>query len=745
MSQNNDRAILGLVRAAMCGAAILLAQQVAAKAVRDSLFLDTFSATDLPKVVGTAAILAVLSGLAFARGLLRRRPASILIWTLCGSALLHLLEFFLIARFREPVVVFCYLHIMSASSIALSLFWSVANEAFSPGEAKKYFGRITAAGTVGGVAGGLLAARAASWFSIDSLLILLAVFQAAAIFAVMALNRERPTPHGEDPEGFISTVRGAVQRAPFLKALALLVLLSTVSSAIVDFLFKSGASRTYGRGPELAEFFAYFYTATQAASFLLQVAVTPHVLRLFGLGRTVTALPGALAIGGLASLWTPVLVAFGSTRLGDAILRGSLFRAGYELFFTAIPASERRSVKIAIDVGCDRMGELVAAAIIQIFLLMGSDATVRPLLVVVTVFAFICIRISLRMDTAYLHALEQGLLHRAIELKSDDIQDSTTFSAFMNSLPQIPAAQMTPATAPRAASADQPTIPRPVDPSLDRLRVLRSGIAPDVQKALSLEHPFDPLTIPQIIRLLAWDEVTVHARQHLEHYAARVGGQLADAMLDSNQDFSIRRRLPRILVRVPSQRTVEMLTEVLDDPRFELRFQSSRALEMLHRSNTALQFDETRLMEVVERELSVSRTIWEGRRLLDKRDETDSQFAFLDEVLQDRAHQSLEHVFSLLAISLPREPLKVAFRALHSDDRLLRGLGLEYLETAMPAGVFRLFSAMIEPDSQPVTGRPAHDALQALMASQQSIQMQLRIASGDAPEPSPQPRPTTNR
>ena len=93
-----------------------------------------------------------------------------------------------------------------------------------------------------------------------------------------------------------------------------------------------------------------------------------------------------------------------------------------------------------------------------------------------------------------------------------------------------------------------------------------------------------------------------------------------------------------------------------------------------------LHFNAQAAMAAIERELSIPAPVREGRRLLD-RDDSDDQYWFLDEVLKDRADKSLEHVFSLLALELPAEPLKVAFRALHSDDRMLRGLALEYLES----------------------------------------------------------------
>ena len=49
--------------------------------------------------------------------------------------------------------------------------------------------------------------------------------------------------------------------------------------------------------------------------------------------------------------------------------------------------------------------------------------------------------------------------------------------------------------------------------------------------------------------------------------------------------------------------------------------------------------------------------------------------------------QSLAHVFTLLSLVLPRDPLQIAFRSLHSEDKQLRGTALEYLEGVLPAPI----------------------------------------------------------
>jgi hypothetical protein len=47
----------------------------------------------------------------------------------------------------------------------------------------------------------------------------------------------------------------------------------------------------------------------------------------------------------------------------------------------------------------------------------------------------------------------------------------------------------------------------------------------------------------------------------------------------------------------------------------------------------------------------------------------------------------LEHVFTLLALVVPREPVQIAYRAVRSQDRAMRGTALEYLENVLPDDV----------------------------------------------------------
>jgi hypothetical protein len=91
------------------------------------------------------------------------------------------------------------------------------------------------------------------------------------------------------------------------------------------------------------------------------------------------------------------------------------------------------------------------------------------------------------------------------------------------------------------------------------------------------------------------------------------------------------------------------------------------------------------IMGIVERELSVPPQVWQGHRLLDPPEADDDAEGRLEQ--SDTVERNIEHIFSLLAIILPREPLEAAFRGLHSRNPELRALTLEYFEGVLPPPV----------------------------------------------------------
>jgi hypothetical protein len=253
--------------------------------------------------------------------------------------------------------------------------------------------------------------------------------------------------------------------------------------------------------------------------------------------------------------------------------------------------------------------------------------------------------------------------------------------------------------------------PQPIDD-------LQSTDSERVRRALRRVVP-EAEQVPVLVQLLARDDVATEAMRTLGHGGPAVAGQLAAAMLDSSTPFAVRRRIPPILAGYPSPQTVGDLFAGLKDPRFEVRFRCGRTLLKIIGGNPELRPASEQVLEAVARELDLGKHLWETHRLLDGCEE--------DALLGPRANRGLDHVLTLLALILPEEPLRIAFRALHTSDENLRGTALEYLEGAVPQSLRdKLWPCLDEELPARRTTRSREEILQSLMASHESIQIKLR-------------------
>ena len=225
-----------------------------------------------------------------------------------------------------------------------------------------------------------------------------------------------------------------------------------------------------------------------------------------------------------------------------------------------------------------------------------------------------------------------------------------------------------------------------LDPEIQQIPGSDRATARAWPKCFVTKEDSTPALVPDAIQLLAWDPVAADAMFALRKIAPERVGELIDALIDPNQDFAVRRRLPRVFSVCVSQRAADGLLLGLDDLRFEVRYQCGRSLAAMSQRNPALVFNSERIFAVVVRETNVGRPIWESRRLLDEVEAPQDE-PFVDEFVRNRAGRSLTHVFTLLTLVLPAQPLQIAFRSLHTEDLQLRGTALEYLDGVLPAPI----------------------------------------------------------
>ncbi|HSR54042.1 MAG TPA: hypothetical protein VLV83_24705 [Acidobacteriota bacterium] len=757
-----------VVFAATLTAGAMIAHQLAGKAARDALFLSNYAVTSLPVMLTGSAIFSIAVVLLTSWLMTRLTPGRLIPAAFAASAVLQIGLWGVLEVSPRAAAVLFYLHVAAFGSILVSGFWSMFNERLDPRSARRHIARVAGGATLGGLIGGLVAERAAVYLTVSSMLPILAALHFFCAFTVQRLQLPEDEARAEPVESPASGLK-LLRRTPYLRNLALLILMGTVTAALLDYVFKSWAEHTYQGGEPLLRFFALFYTGVGLLTFLVQTLLSKRSLEGLGLSRTVAVLPGITALGAGAVLAFPGLLASTLARGGEAVVRSSLFRSSYELFFTPIEQKHKRATKGIIDVGFERLGDALGGGLVFLLLYLGSQAH-PAMMILAAALSLAGFLVCRRLGRGYVRALESSMANRAMELDLTVAEDRTTRTIMMQTMSSfdlgvqldqtgpIPEddgeseeeeADDTPDGGEEASQAagegsDQgddggssESAP-PADPAQDALlrqiADLRSGDAQRIRRVLRDDAMLDPQLTPFVIPLLAWDKVAGRAMQSLRNIAPQIQGQLLDALLDRENDFAIRRRLPRVLVFAPTRQVAEGLLKALEDQRFEVRFQAGRALAFIKARSDRVEFREMRVFKAVLREVDVDRRIWESQRLLDTSSEqgapqpSDDDSLIVDELLRERTTRSMEHVFTLLSLCLPREPLKLAFRGLHTRDSKLRGTALEYLESVLPEDVrSKLWPFIEKPEDRPSEeSRSRDEILDELLQSNHSIQISLK-------------------
>ena len=353
------------------------------KILRDSVFLGHHSVSELPYLY---IMVAVLAGVII--GTYTRYTANVSITRLILSTnaiiLSNLVFFWIVLTYFNADWSHYAFYIWSAMAtvIAVAQVWTLANSIFTPEEGKRSFGFIAAGGTVGGVA----ASFGANWsihLSIESnhlLWIVAGIYMAASVLVIWAEGRLIGTVHEAEihspntaENNYRSGLGELLSGSSYLKAIAVIILVSVIVSTLIDFQFKTGAKQAYSSTKELANFFSSYYGWLSVATFFVQILLTSQTLKKLGLAASLYVTPAALLTGSIVIITWPGLPAATFTRMADAILRNSVHRSGMEVIYMAIPVTVMKAIKTFLDVVVERIGDASAGFIILLFSLFATE------------------------------------------------------------------------------------------------------------------------------------------------------------------------------------------------------------------------------------------------------------------------------------------------------------------------------------------------------------------------------------
>ena len=662
-------------------AAVIVGQMIAAKATRDTLFLSNFDIRLLPRMVVVSAILSAAVTLSTTRLRVTIDPRRMTAALAVASAAILGAFYFFEPRAPKVVAALLYLHTMSIGPLLATGFWSAINEALDPRSAKKAVAKISAGGTIGAVIGGLIVERVGTSASVQTVLLFLAGANVVCLIVVPMFPRPsgaRAVAKGPKKQGAIEAVLGD----RFLRTIAGLVIFTVIGAALLDYALKAEAVDAFGGGGELLRFFAWYYVATAAVSFAVQVGAGRWLLEKLGVVRAVSTLPMIACLAGGLGIVLGGIVAATVARGLEQIVRSSLYRSAYELLYTPVAPAQKRAGKPLIEVVVDRSAEAVGGGLISLFVWFMPERVIVICFGGAIVCGVAAVLLVRRLQSGYVDALAGQL----------------------DSLPEIPAAAALlhegtltidgrgGLTAFMDVNVEAAALPVATNPYIATLLTgLLSSDIEIVRRTLGEARPIDERLVAAVILLLDDKDVKTEAAEALREVAARHIGQLADVIAQPDASYyRLRARVAHLLGEVDDSRAVDALEIGLSDPRFDVRLACGRALLKCRKRGVVFERPE-RFYEAVKNEFG---------RQAETTEKTTADLASgsdaFSELVRDRSDRTTEHVFRLLALVLPQEPIERAFKAFQTDDKLATGTALEYLENVIPADLWSMLAPALD-------------------------------------------------
>ena len=411
----------------------VIAQQVAGKVARDSMFLARFPATSLPTVIGASAVLSLVAVLMTSRLMARKGPSRFVPVLFAFNGLAFVLEWALAPSFSGVSAAAIYVHTSVAGGLLISGFWSIVNERFDPHVARRNIIRVTTGATLGGVIGGFASKRIAEVFEPRAILLMLAALSVLCVWGTTVLGRSLPRPsETSSPGSFRDGLKPLAER-PYLRRVLSLVIVVALFELLLDCALKTAAETTLHEARSLVAFFALFHTAVGVLTFVVQVALSGVCLERLGLGATLAILPASVVAASLVAAGFSTLSVIAVAAGLETALASSLFRSAYEILFTPVPAHRKRALKVVVDVAVPRLGAMlgsvavvvVVAATLQVsfVLLLGASA-----------LGVLGVTYGISLHRMYVAELATSLQLGIVKMTEKDARDATTRHTIMSTM-----------------------------------------------------------------------------------------------------------------------------------------------------------------------------------------------------------------------------------------------------------------------------------------------------------------------
>ena len=185
-----------------------------------------------------------------------------------------------------------------------------------------------------------------------------------------------------------------------------------------------------------------------------------------------------------------------------------------------------------------------------------------------------------------------------------------------------------------------------------------------------------------LIKKLADKQYRVDARKAIVEYGNRVLGTLRDYLTDDSVDFVIRKNIPGVLREIPTQESVNILTDSLISSDPPLKYYIVKALNSLRSKYSELRFDQKEIDSAIVDE---TKSYYEILQMLEHHKERKEIPAgkLLKKALEEKLDKNLERIFRLLGLRYPPKDIYNSYQRIISNKDRLRASAIEFLDNLL--------------------------------------------------------------
>ena len=250
----------------------------------------------------------------------------------------------------------------------VSVFWAFMVDVFTSDQARRLFGFVAGAATVGSILGSGLTASAVESYGVPALLLVSTLLLEVAVVCSRRLAAKSAAMHKaakvESEQliggGILAGLTNAV-RSPYLLNICLYMLLYSLLSTFLYFQQADIVDKTFANRAARTAFFARVDLLTNVLTIGAQLFVTGRVMKALGVALTLSIVPLVTVLGfALLGSWPAVGIAVGFIVLRRAG-NFAFARPTREVLFTAVSREDKYKTKNFIDTVVYRLGDQVGA------------------------------------------------------------------------------------------------------------------------------------------------------------------------------------------------------------------------------------------------------------------------------------------------------------------------------------------------------------------------------------------------